>query len=101
MDFSWRIMESGAEEAWKEVRADCRYATFFHTKPWADLLCKTFRLWRPDPVVIEFSDGNVMVLPMLRRLYFGYRESMIPHVYGGPLFLRPPDERHWEAVERV
>lgn len=101
MSLSWRLLDSGITEAWNTVAAACRHATFFQTKAWADLLCNTFRLWRPAPVVIEFSDGNLMVLPMVRHLYFQYRESMVPHVYGGPMFLHPPEAEHLEAAQLV
>ena len=102
MDLNWTLLENGAiDQAWDEVAASSPGATFFQTRAWANLLCTTFPHWRPDPVVIEFSDGNLMVLPMLRRLHVGHRASMLPNVYGGPLFRRPPDERHLEAIEKV
>src|SRR5437868_15075061 len=101
MSLSWRLLDSGITEAWNTVTAACPGVTFFQTKSWADLFCSTFRLWRPATVAMEFSDGNLMVLPMVRNSIFGSCESMIPHVYGGPMFLRPPDAEHLEAAPLV
>lgn len=43
-----------------------------------------------------------MIMPIMRRqdlfVPFGYSESMIPGVYGGPIFLSPPSTEHWEAT---
>ena len=101
MSLSWRLLDSGITEAWNTVAAACPHVTFFQTKSWADLFCSTFRLWRPATVAMEFSDGNLMVLPLVRNSLFGSCESMIPHVYGGPMFLHPPDEEHLEAAQLV
>lgn len=103
MALHWDLVEGDAERerVWDEVVASCGYATFFHTRAWAKLFASTLGTWRPDPVVIEFSDGNVVVLPMMRRLDSEHRQSTVPGMYGGPLFSRPPTQEHWDEFDRV
>ena len=103
MALSWTLLENEADrhKAWDDVVAACGYATFFHTRAWAELFATTLGTWKPDPVVMEFSDGNVGVLPLLRRVGSEQRQSMAPYVYGGPLSLRPPDEAHMEEMGKA
>jgi hypothetical protein len=84
MTISWELLEAEDEVAavWREVGSGCGYATFFHTLEWAEVFCSAMLEWRPDPVVIEFADGNLAVLPMLRHLDSEQRQSMAPYVYG-------------------
>ena len=103
MKLTWRYL--GGEErdtAWNRVSSTCRQATFFHTKVWSSALEETFPRWVAHPVAIEFSDGNLMVMPLMRRrdrlFKSGYKESMLPGVYGGPLFLSSPGKAHWKEV---
>src|SRR5262249_1504896 len=100
---TWKLLEDGdIADIWAGICGDSGAATFFHTRVWADVLAKTFRQWSPKPLGIEFSDGNLMVLPLMRRrslLPVGYYcESMPPGVYGGPLFTKQPTEAHTCAV---
>jgi hypothetical protein len=101
VSLSWQLVKGGAErrKAWDDVVASCGYATFFHTRAWAELFATTLGTWAPDPVVFEFSDGNVAVLPLMRRLDSEHRESTVPGMYGGPLFSRPPSEDHLDGFE--
>lgn len=103
MTLSWRQLEAGDDvtQAWQEVVAGSGYATFFHTTDWADVFCASLPQWQPDPVVLEFTDGNLALFPMLRRVDSEHRQSMAPYVYGGPLFLRPPDEAHMDEIGKV
>jgi hypothetical protein len=98
---TWEVLKSGVEDAWDTVAQASSTATFFQTRAWAELFALTFPRWRVDPTVLEFSDGNLVVLPMLRHSWVGYRECMAPHVYGGPVFLRPPGEAHLEAAQCI
>ena len=91
----WRIVEPGCVDAlWNQVCQQCESATFFHTKTWADVITRTFPQWVPEPLVREFSDGNIVVLPLMRRkgIVRHYYESMPPGLYGGPLFSEPPSQ---------
>jgi hypothetical protein len=110
MRLSWQpIAADEATALWDELASAFRGATFFHSKTWSEVLQACFSRWVPSPMALEFSDGNILVLPLMSRKTFGeiriYRESMIPGVYGGPLFLRPPSEQHWHgfwnAVNKV
>lgn len=98
---AWRVIERGLDAVWDEVAREAEGATFFHTPAWAGLCAATFRAWRAAPLALEFSDGNRALLPFLRRTGpvpgAGHRESMLPGVYGGPLFLAPPSRAHWQA----
>lgn len=103
MALTWRLLteESERDAAWSSVVESCGYATFFHTPAWARLFATTLGSWEPDPVVVEFSDGNVAVLPMSRRIDSEHRQSVVPGMYGGPLFLRPPTDDHWEEFDKT
>jgi len=100
---SWRQLEAGKEtnQAWQEIVAASEYATFFHTTEWANAFCASLPNWQPDSVVLEFTDGNLALLPMLRRLDSEHRQSMAPYVYGGPIFLNPPSELHMDAINKI
>lgn len=103
MTLSWTQLDDpdDARRVWREIGARCGYATFFHTRAWADAFCACVSGWQPEPVVVEFTDGNVAVLPMLRRLDSELRQSMAPYVYGGPLFMRAPEQAHWDEVGKI
>lgn len=101
MTLRWEVMRDGVEEAWDAVVQTSPTATFFQRRAWAEVIERTFPRWRPAPVALEFSDGNVGVLPLMRHAPIGHRESMPPHVYGGPVFLRPPGALHLEAAQSV
>jgi Acetyltransferase (GNAT) domain len=100
---SWAVIESRAERdrAWDEVAGSCGYATFFHTRAWAEVFCAGMGDWEDETIAIEFSDGNLGVLPLLRHVDSGHRQSTAPFVYGGPLFLAPPDDEHMGAVGKI
>lgn len=98
MSLTWSIITHNTTEAWNSVVQGSSSATFFQTKAWADLFTKTFPKWKTNPLILEFSDGNLMVLPSIQHSLSGYQECMVPHVYGGPVFFRQPQEEHLEAV---
>ena len=100
---TWTTLDNGhIADVWASVCKESDAATFFHTSVWAEVLARTFRQWTPKPVVLEFSDGNRMVLPLMQRkslIPLGhYFESMPPGVYGGPLFTKEPTENHTRAL---
>ncbi|MDX6498804.1 MAG: hypothetical protein QOG23_2064 [Blastocatellia bacterium] len=96
------IRDDQAAEVWNQVCRTSRTATFFHTKVWADVLKTSFPRWSSRPIALEYSDGNSVVLPLMRRHGFGsveyYCESMLPGVYGGPVFMHAATEKHWSAL---
>jgi hypothetical protein len=102
MTLDWRQLEPvDVAAAWQRVVDANPQATFFHTPAWAELLHKTLPGWQPDSVAVEFSDGMLAVLPLLRRDDSEHRESMAPYVYGGPLFSGVPSEAHLDEIGKV
>lgn len=93
---SQSVSSDRTAEVWNRVCEASEAATFFHTKAWADVIARTFPNWSPEPVCLEFSDGNEMVLPLMKRRGLiptrHYYESMPPGVYGGPIFSGNPSE---------
>ena len=89
-------------DVWNQVCANSNTSTFFHTKVWADVLKRTFPRWLSKPIALEFSDGNAVVVPLMRRQALGqvefYCESMLPGVYGGPVFRKAPSSEHWSLL---
>lgn len=102
MGLTWRKIEGEQIlQTWDRVCQVSKSATFFHTRAWADVLQATFLRWAPVCIAIEYSDGNLAILPRMERMLapgLAYSESMLPGVYGGPLFQNPPSEAHWGAV---
>lgn len=101
---NWHYSDKAVDpQQWDHLAASPG-ATFFHSRSWAEVLASTFRGWKPRPIVVEFSDGNVALLPLMSKAVFDieiYRESMVPGVYGGPVFLQPPNDEHWKGVSSV
>jgi hypothetical protein len=102
---NWRYSDKAiSAQRWDELAASAG-ATFFHSRTWAEVLASTFPGWKPAPIVVEFSDGNAALLPLMSKTALFdiaiYRESMVPGVYGGPVFLHPPNDEHWDGMSRV
>ena len=50
---------------WDQIWRSCDYATYFHSREWAEVWSSyTTGQMRPEPVMIEFSDGKKVVLPV-------------------------------------
>ncbi len=103
MKLTWRqLPEPEVADVWDRVAQHGTGATFFHTRAWSATIARCFPRWSAKPLTIAFSDGNMMIMPIMWRRHlmapFGYSESMIPGVYGGPIFLSPPSTEHWEAT---
>lgn len=83
-----RVLDPAPPELWDRVCARCPYATFFHTRLWAEAMAAAFPQLRIATRAYLFEDGTVAILPLmryragLRGLLRGY-ESMFPGVYGG------------------
>lgn len=100
---NYEVMTEVPLQLWDEVTQTCASATFYHTPLWSNVLAQTFPRWKPATWGIQFEDGNVAVVPMLRSalvpgLPFHWYESMVPGAYGGPIFFRPPQPAHFAAV---
>ena len=103
MTIAWNLIDDPADRraAWAEVVAECGYATYFQTPDWSDGMAQALGTWTPAPVAMEFADGNLAVLPLVKRVDSPHHESVFPGMYGGPLFRRPPTDAHWDELDRV
>jgi hypothetical protein len=55
-------------EEWDRIYADCDYATYFHSREWAEIWQQyTQGDLRPDSKLISFSDGTLALLPFSSR----------------------------------
>lgn len=101
----WQVVTTEVEKLWTVISQHAQGATFFHTPAWSEILEITFDSWQNATIAVEFSDGNLVVLPQMRRKlpnpFNGYTESMLPGVYGGPLFFQTPNEEHWKVVWNI
>lgn len=90
------------KSVWNEISRVQNQGTFFHTPIWSEIVSAVFPHWEIAPLAFEFTDGNLAVIPFLRRRLllgdFWYTESTVPGVYGGPIFLNPPNNEHWEKI---
>jgi hypothetical protein len=51
-------------DEWDTIYADCDYATYFHSREWAEIWQKyTQGDLQPDSKIISFSDGTSVLLP--------------------------------------
>ena len=49
---------------WDNIWSNCDYATYFHSREWAEIWQRyTHNNMRPEPRLIEFSDGSNVLLP--------------------------------------
>jgi len=56
---------------WDTIWQNCTYATFFHSREWAEIweVYKKGKM-KPDPKLFEFSDGLKALLPLSRQTSF-------------------------------
>jgi hypothetical protein len=99
---SQSLHQENVGEVWNQICSASELTTFFHTRTWAEVLSASFPRWSTMPIALEFSDGNLMVLPLMQRKKWiptgRYGESMLPGVYGGPVFMHAPSEEHWQVL---
>jgi hypothetical protein len=59
-------------EEWDAIWRDCSYATYFHSREWAEIWShyKQGRL-RPNPLLLGFSDGKEALLPLSCAVWSG------------------------------
>ena len=93
------------EALWQEVVENDPASTFFHTPAWTKILCDTFPKWENATLGFEYEDGNRAVFPWLRRSVIGkvpyyWHESMVPGVYGGPVFQSPASPEHYTVINQ-
>jgi len=85
-----KVIEKINSTFWKDVARNCSYATFFHTRNWAELMSKTFSYIDITKGFI-FDDGTRAVFPFMKKkspLLKGFLYDYISgpsYVYGGPI----------------
>jgi len=96
------IAPESTKPVWNEISRRGQGSTFFHTPVWSEILTDVFPHWVSTPLAMEFSDENAVIIPFLKRSVrftgFGYAESLLPGVYGGPIFSKTPSVEHWELI---
>ena len=86
-------------EEWDRIYADCDYATYFHSREWAEIWQQyTQGDLRPDSKLISFSDGTLALLPfssrwVLRGVFKQYYSSPAG-TFGGWLSLNNLSRHH-------
>ena len=60
-----QVKEATSQE-WDAAWEHCRYATYFHSRLWAEIWETYSGYMRPEPKLIVFSDGLTAVLPLSR-----------------------------------
>ena len=91
-----------AADLWDRVAAQCSYATFFHTRPWVELMVSTFPRWEDATVARSLPGRRTAILPLVqrKRMYGMLREyqSVIPGVYGGVICDGPIDQHEVDGI---
>lgn len=93
-------------EAWDRAWRGCDYATYFHSREWAELWRDVSRgATRPDPLLVRFGDGTSAVLPLSRRRVArglaAVIESSPAGTFGGWVSTDRLEERHARALASV
>jgi hypothetical protein len=91
------------DEAWERMANDCGHATYFHTRHWAAIFHTATRgRMVPSPLVMRFSDDVEVLIPLVRRKFFGslltLHWSMPSYTYGGWISVSPMSPAHGQAV---
>ncbi len=73
---------------WYEVADRCKWATYFHTPMWAEIIANTFPAFEPSAMGFMLKDNITAVIPFVCRKKGGIfkkleYKSMEPGVYGG------------------
>jgi hypothetical protein len=92
-----RVRPALAQE-WDSAWAECAYATYFHSRDWAELWRDyTKGLYIPAPLIVEFSDGKAALLPLSCEASEGSVRGFVsspPDVYGGWIAVNPIGREH-------
>jgi lipid II:glycine glycyltransferase (peptidoglycan interpeptide bridge formation enzyme) len=74
-------------KVWLDFYHDSPDTTFFQSPDWAKIIHKTFPLWKPNLLFIEYNNELLLFPYFVRRYYpfLTFSESNPPGVYGGPL----------------
>jgi hypothetical protein len=93
-------LQKRLDDVWKA--ASHTSGCFFQTPTWAEIIVQAFPRWKVATEIVNCPTGNVAVVPAIcKRVLPGvapYVESMVPGVYGGPVFIDSPESEDWHAV---
>ena len=85
-------------EEWDVIWRQCSYATYFHSREWAEIWAHYSQEWmRPNPLLVMFSDGKEALLPLSCELSYGSVKSLWSSpegTYGGWIALDPLSREH-------
>ncbi len=96
-------VRSATSLQWDAIWKDCETATYFHSREWAEIWqAYSSGFLRPDPLLVEFSDGKRALLPLLcKRRWRGLVKSWVSSAaatYGGWIAADALDERHADLL---
>jgi len=86
-------------EEWDEIWYQCSYATYFHSREWAEIWSRFKQgRQRPNPLLVMFSDGKEALLPLTAAMWpGGFGKSFVSSAdgtYGGWITADPLGREH-------
>jgi len=74
-------VDSATNEEWDAIWSTCDYATYFHSREWAEIWqAYTKNFMKPAPIMVFFSDGQRVLLPFSMQL----RKGLIKNYFSSP-----------------
>jgi hypothetical protein len=65
MDLDIKRIRTAQPEEWDVIWRNCSYATYFHSREWAEIWSHYSHGWmRPNPLLVRFTDGQQALLPL-------------------------------------
>ena len=92
-----------SSDEWDRIWASARYATYFHSREWAEVWERTSgSTLRPAPLLVQFPSGATALLPLVVRVRCGglvksYLSS-VAGTYGGWLAAKPLSDADARAL---
>jgi CelD/BcsL family acetyltransferase involved in cellulose biosynthesis len=86
-------------EEWDAIWRDCSYATYFHSREWAEIWSRYKQgELRPNPLLVRFTDGQEALLPLSSAVWSGGAGktfvSSADGNYGGWIAVDPIGKEH-------
>jgi len=98
MDIHIDQIRAAQPEEWDVIWRQCSYATYFHSREWAEIWIHYSQEWmRPNPLLVMFSDGKEALLPLSCELSYGSVKSFWSSpegTYGGWIAMDPLGREH-------
>lgn len=106
MSLTVERVRTAAPEEWDAIWRDCDFATFFHSRPWAEAWSAASKgSLEPFPRLVSFSDGTRALLPLSRRRrLLGLVETQVSSpgwTYGGWLATDALTASHARLLSRL